>query len=126
MYGTRYGGQPSAADLAKAAVSDGVGPHDHDGFGPHQHGEPKFTDAEVAWLESAGYHVDRHHGQVLHEGGRPVPPHCWDKLRQAHKDGELPASPGQLGKMISGQVGQSVSGPGEAGPVVQHLDLRGG
>ena len=45
--------------------SDGGGSHDHNGFGTHEHGEPSYTDEQVAFLEQRGYHCDRHHNQVL-------------------------------------------------------------
>ncbi len=61
----RINGAPSPADMAKtAAISDGVGPHEHDGSGPHEHGDPSFSDAQVKILESHGWHVDNHHGKV--------------------------------------------------------------
>jgi hypothetical protein len=62
-------GQPSPNDIAKAASSDGTGPRAHGDFGLHEHGEPTFSDAEMAMLEAKGLDVDHHHGRVYSAQG---------------------------------------------------------
>ena len=119
-------GNPSAADVAKAALaktavpSDGVGDHQHDNFPLHGHGEPSLTDAQVAYLEQRGYHCDRHHNAVLdHKGGEVPPSVVGAMLLQARDEGSLGAASGD-------GVTKGVSGAGESAPVVRYLDLRGG
>ena len=121
-------GNPSAADLAKAALaktavpSDGQGDHQHDNFTRHGHGDPSLTDAQVAYLEQRGYHVDRHHNVVLdHKGGQVPPSVVGAMLRQAQEGGPLGQASSEPG---NGGVTKGVSGPGETAPVVRHLDLR--
>ena len=109
LKGTRVNGQPSPNDIAKAASSDGTGPRAHGDFGLHEHGEPTFSDAEMAMLEAKGLDVDHHHGRVYDATGFLL-------------------SPGTVGASAVDVGGKA---PGEAarteGPVaVQHLDLRGG
>lgn len=125
----RVNGLPSPNELAKTSVpSDGVGPHDHDGIGPHEHGEPSYDDDQVAFLEQKGFHVDRHHAQVLDANGAVVPSAIVAaKLHEARRQGLIKAWMGQE-NMMSGvyqapSVGPVVSGPGELPPVVRHLDL---
>jgi len=135
LYGMRYGGQPSAADLDKAAASNGVGQHEHGEFGLHPHGEPSFTDAEVAHLEAQGLHVDRHHARVLDHRGRELTPLHVGSMLASFRDaadggdgGTADVSKGALGfpgAPVTGATGCSVSGPGESAPDVAHLDLRG-
>jgi hypothetical protein len=128
----RVNGAASSADLAKSPVpSDGVGPHDHTGFGPHEHGEPSYTDEQVAFLEQRGYHCDRHHNQVLDADGDVVPPGIvGPMLLDAKQQGILKAVMGENGMMTSGACeppteAPTVSGPGESPPTVQHADLGG-
>lgn len=114
-------GAPSPADLAKTAVpSDGDGDHQHDNFPRHGHGEPSLTDAQVAYLQQRGYHVDRHHNVVLdHKGGQVPPNVVGAMLRQARQEVlETVSSDSGIGG-----VAKCVSGPGEAAPVVRYLDL---
>ena len=115
-------GQPSLAELVKyATISDGIGPHEHDGSGLHEHGDPSFTDAEVKVLEARGWHVDRHHGTVFGSDGGVMPPLLvGTALQAARREGLLP-KPADKGDTT---VAKMVSGPGEAAPVVEHLDLR--
>jgi hypothetical protein len=122
-------GAPSPADLAKAALaktavpSDGQGEHQHDHFPRHDHGEPSLTDAQVAYLEQRGYHVDRHHNVVLdHKGGEVPPSVVGAMLRQAQEEGLLGLASGEHG---NGDVAKCVSELGETAPVVRFLDLRG-
>jgi hypothetical protein len=119
----RVNGQPAPSDLAKYAVpSDGIGDHDHDNYGPHSHGEPSYTDEQVAHLEQLGMHCDRHHGRVIDASGGVVPPSIIGaKLLDAKRKGLLESPTSAQGDAT---VAKSVSGPGEAAPVVEHLDLR--
>jgi hypothetical protein len=116
-------GQPSASDMAKAAAAgDGVGTHRHGPFAEHQHGDPKFTDAEVAFMESKGNHVDRYHGLVYSAtGGLWTPLHVAAMLREARRQGALRPQSSEPGNSA---VEKGVSGPGESMPTVQRLDLR--
>jgi hypothetical protein len=133
LHGTRVNGNPSANDLAKAAISDGLGPHTHDGSGPHEHGEPTFTDDEATFLASQGLHVDRHHGRVSDEDGfRLSPPTVSSMLATAREDGllKIVAGPVEMTKVsspvVAGGTAPGEGSPPESGsPVVQHLDLRG-
>ena len=95
----RLNRQPSPADLAKYGVpSDGQGAHEHSGFGPHGHGEPSYTDEQVAFLEQRGYHCDRHHNQVLDGDGDVVPPGIIGPLLlDARQQGILKAAMGVRG-----------------------------
>jgi hypothetical protein len=116
-------GQPSPSELVKAAAAgDGIGTHSHGNWGEHQHGPPSFTDAEVAYMESKGNHVDRYHGLVYSAtGGLWTPLHVANMLREARRQGALeppPAAP------ADDAIEKGVSGPGENSPVVRHLDLR--
>jgi hypothetical protein len=128
----RYGGQPSAADLAKAAPSDGVGDHSHDGLAAHGHGAPSFSDAQVAYLASKGFHVERHHGQVFGDHGRPVLASVVAaKLNDARDKGLLKSGGPLADSLVNVGAGHSsgsqlVSGPGETAVSVQYVDLRGG
>ena len=126
----RINARPSPADLAKIGVpSDGVGPHDHTGFGPHEHGEPSYTDEQVAFLEQRGMHVDRHHSRVLdYEGGEVAPGVVGAMLLDARQQGVLKAVMGEDDMMMTGACETptdplAVSGPGESRPLIQRLDL---
>ena len=49
--------------------------HQHDDHRRHDHGDPAFTDQQVAEFERRGWHVDRDHGVVTYEDGvTRVPP----------------------------------------------------
>ncbi len=113
---------PAPSELVKyPTISDGVGPHSHDGVGPHEHGDPSFTDAEVKFMESRGWHIDRHHGIVYGSDGGVMPPLLvGTALQAARREGLLP-KPSDKGDTA---VAKIVSGPNEAAPVVDHLDLR--
>lgn len=114
-------GEPSPAEVSKSAT-DGVGSHSHGQFGPHSHGEPSFTDDEVAYMESKGNHVDRFHGLVYGpNGGLWTPLHVAAMLREAHREAKVKPETSEPGE---GTVAKSVSGVREPLPVVQHLDLR--
>jgi len=130
FYGTRVNGNPSAADLAKAALSKTAVPngeveeHTHGPFGTHPHGKPSFTPAEIEYLQQRGWHPDTLHGNVFDsKGGEISPLVVGSALRQAREDGLLGPASGEQG---NGGVTKGVSGPGEAAPVVRHLDLSSG
>jgi hypothetical protein len=134
LRGTRVNGHPSTNDLAKAAVSDGDGPHTHGPFGQHEHGEPTLTDDEATFLASQGLHVDRHHGRVFSAEGLGLNPYAvGSMLSAARDDGVLKtdAGPVEMTKVASPVVAAGGTAPGEGSPpesgspVVQHLDLRG-
>ena len=117
----RVNGQPSPADLAKAAATENVEHHSHGPLGNHSHGTPSFTPAEIAFLEQRGWHPDTVHGVVYDSKGGEVPPLVvGSALQQARRDGRLGAVSGD------GDVAKCFSGPGEAAPLVQRLDLSGG
>ncbi len=139
LSGTRVNGQPSPNDLAKMAVSDGIGPHAHGGFGPHEHYKPGFTPAETALLAERGLHVDNHHNKVYDESGICLTPATVAAmLARARQDGELEDDTGTVGdaaittKMWSQVTGVGGGAPGEVAsaatglPTVRCLDLRGG
>jgi hypothetical protein len=113
----RVNGSPSVADLAKGGVpSDGVGPHDHTGFAPHEHGEPSYTDEQVAFLEQRGYHCDRHHGQVLDADGDVVPPGLiGPMLLDAKQRGVLKAVMGEDDMMMTWGLRDADRSPGGLG-----------
>jgi hypothetical protein len=135
LQGTRVNGHPSTNDLAKAAVSDGFGPHTHGPFESHEHGEPSYTDDEATFLASQGLHVDQHHGRVYVANGLGLSPHTASAMLIAARDeGTLKASCGPRDMMAKGSspvvaVGSSSpgegSGPVSGSPAAQHLDLRG-
>ncbi len=115
-------GAPSPAEMEKAAAGDGEGTHSHGFFGEYQHGEPKYTDAEVAYMESKGNHVDRYHGLVYSAtGGLWTPLHVAAMLREARREGALNPPPAKPGDSA---VEKGVSEPGESMPTVRRLDLR--
>ena len=107
-----------------------MGTHSHGEMPEHSHGTPSYTDAQVAFLEQRGYHCDRHHSQVLDGDGDVVPPGLIGPLLlDAKQQGILKAAMGEDDMMTTGACqpptkSPSVSGPGEAPPVVQHFDLR--
>ncbi len=111
-------GLPSPSDLTKGGVpSNGVGPHSHGEMPKHSHGEPTFTDAQVAFLEQRGYHCDRHHGVVLDADGSEVPPGIIGPLLlNAKQEGILKVATSENGMMTTGacETGTNlpVSGPG--------------
>ena len=113
---------PAPSELVKAAAAgDGVGTHRHGPFGEHQHGEPKYTDAEVQYMERKGNHVDRYHGLVYSAtGGLWTPLHVANLLREARSEGQLKPLASEDGTSVS----KGVSGPNESLPVVRHIDLR--
>jgi hypothetical protein len=131
--GTWVNGQPSPNDVAKAASSDGIGPHAHGDSGLHSHGEPSFTDDEVELLEGNGWHVDRHHNRVSDENGFTLSPATVGAmlrdlrgLRAAEDDDGAVgttttkmSSAGEVGGMAPGEVAQVAESP-----VVAYLDLR--
>jgi hypothetical protein len=127
-------GQASLNDLAKADVSDGIGPHTHGDFGPHQHGNPKFSNQEVEFLQGIGLHVDRFHGRVSDATGFGLaPPTVASMLRTAREEGVLKARPTEMMAKVSSQVAagggsapRQGTGPVSGSPAVQHLDLCGG
>lgn len=127
LSGMRYGGQPSANDIAKALGSDGIGPHEHGKFGPHQHGKPSLADDAVEYLQEKGYHIDRHHGLVYNKYGSPMTTaNVAAILSHARSKGLVK---GQAGSPVGashtgGAVSGAVSGPSESGATVQYLDLR--
>ncbi len=111
-----------AGDIAKGSVMDGVGSHQHGNWGEHTHGDPSFTDAEVAFMESKGNHVDRYHGLVYSStGGLWTPLHVAAMLQEARREGQLKPRPPEPGDSA---VTKGASKPGESAPVVGHLDLR--
>ncbi len=132
MYGTRHGGRPSQAEIAKGIPHTGDGTHEHGDFGPHQHGEPSFADAEVAYLEGHGYHVDRDHGQVYAFNGRHVPPLVVSQvLAGGRSHGVLKGGSAiaeavakAAGSGISAAAAAAASGPDEVQTVIQVLNLR--
>ena len=64
-------GRLSASKMLKAAAAgDGVGINRHSNWGKPQHDESKYTDAEVAYMELRGHHVDRVHALVYSALGR--------------------------------------------------------
>jgi hypothetical protein len=117
----RINGRPSLADLAKTAAAESTGSHSHGDYGEHDHGPPSYTDEQVAFLESKGYHVDRAEGAVYSsDGSRETSLHVASLLHVAHEKGMLKAlSPAEENPFLKG-----ASEPGAATPVVQHLDLR--
>lgn len=133
LKGTRSTISHPPNDLAKS-VSDGDGPHQHPPFPLHEHGEPKFTDEEVAYLEGHGLHVDRHHGTVFSYNGSLVSPSVLTSmLSAARQEGTLNGDLGPMAALLMKASGNPVSGlsPGEvvrteqASLAVQYLDLRG-
>jgi hypothetical protein len=135
LRGTRVNGQPSPNDIAKAATSDGVGPHAHGDFGLHEHGGPTFSDAEMAMLEAKGLHVDNHHGRVYDATGFLLSPGTVGAMLSEARQGTLKADDGgdaggNLTTKMASAVDVGGEAPGEAartqGSVAaQHLDLRG-
>ncbi len=139
LSGTRVNGQPSPNDLAKMAVSDGIGPHAHGGFGPHEHYKPGFTPEETAILAERGLHVDNHHNKVYDESGICLTPATVAAmLSNARHEGTLEhdtcnvRDAAAATKMWSQVIGRGGGAPGEVAgaatgsPAVQCLDLRGG
>jgi hypothetical protein len=136
LMSTSRNGESSPNQRAKAMVRDGVGPHEHGAFGPHEHGPPSYTDAEVAFLQERGCHIDCSHGLVYGPtGARMAPANIGTMLAEARHTGTLTGAGGQMvgmvDKVVSGAVAVGGIAPGEAGsamgtgPVVRHLDLRG-
>jgi hypothetical protein len=89
-----------AAYLAKV-LSDGIGLHEHGGWAAHAHGDPSFTDEEVSFLESKGFHVDRHHGVVFYFNGRRASPPVVAATLRAWRLREAARQPEVLQKAIS-------------------------
>ena len=118
----RVNSQPSPSELAKySTISDGIGPHEHDGSGLHEHREPSFSQAQIKVLEAKGWHVDADHGQVYGSDGGEMPPLLVAAaLHAARREGLLLAA----SESEDDAVAKMVSGPGEAAPVLRHLDLR--
>ncbi len=123
MFGTSMNGEPSPNEIAKAAAAgDGIGTHHHGNWDEHQHGQPKFTDEEVQYMEGRGNHVDRYHGLVYSAtGGLWTPLHVAAMLQAARRESQLKPPPPEPGDTA---VEKGVSGPGENTPVVRHIDLR--
>ena len=109
----------------------GLSTHEHGDFGPHQHGEPSFTDAEVAYLEGHGYHVDRDHGQVYAFNGRHVPPLIVSRVLAAGRSQGVVKGGSAIAEAVAKASGgrsttaaPPASASEEAQQVVQVLDLR--
>jgi hypothetical protein len=96
LKGTRVNGLPSPNDLGKALSSDGIGQHSHGQFGMHEHGEPTFSDAEVAMLEARGLHVDNHHGRVYDATGFLLSPGTVGSMLSEARQGTLKADDGAV------------------------------
>jgi hypothetical protein len=110
--------------MAKIAVAfDRTGsPRHGDNGDEHRHAKPSYTDEQVKLLESLGYRVERSSGAVFDPAGRQeTAVHVASILFSALSDGSLKFASSAAGESV---VTKGVSGPGEAAPVVQHLDLR--